>query len=451
MSSATERGPAPPGPKGKPLVGSLPDFSRSALDLFMSGWREYGDVVLFRLGPRKLYLLLNPEHLKHILEDNHLDYPHPEWFDARFRAAAGNGVIAREGEDWRARRQLHESTFDHDRLPPIDAPMVASIADQLDRWQPAAARGAVLDVKDDAYDTSLTLLGRIFLGADWEDHADTIKPSLRIFLQHIDKLLGAPFIVPERVPTPHNRRFTAARRSYDAAVAKAIAARRAGGGDDVLSMLMSLRDGQGRSLSDQDVRDELTNAFNAGWSTIAAAFMWSCYLLGLHPEVADRVRAEATGVLGDRLPTLADLASLPYSRMVTDEILRLYPPLWVGARSNLHADELGGFHIPAGSFINYSSYITHRHPDYWTDPEKFDPDRWTPERGEPRSPHAYLPFSHGPRWCVGDEIARAAVRLFVPMLLRRYRLRTMKEHPIEYTLGITISAKHGVKLVLDEV
>jgi cytochrome P450 len=205
MSSATERGPAPPGPKGKPLVGSLPDFSKSALDLFMSGWREYGDVVLFRLGPRKLYLLLNPEHLKHVLEDEHLDYPHPEWFDARFRSAAGHGVISREGKDWLARRELHETAFDHSTLPPLDPPMVESIAEQLDRWQPAAVDGVAINVQEDVYDLSLTLLGRVFLGEDWEDYADTLKPSLQIFIGHVDKLLGALCIVPGGVPAPRNR------------------------------------------------------------------------------------------------------------------------------------------------------------------------------------------------------------------------------------------------------
>jgi cytochrome P450 len=428
------------------VVGSLPEFSKSALDLFTAGWHEYGDVVLFKLGPRKLYLLLDPVHLKHILEDRHLDYPHPEWFDARFRAAAGNGIIAREGADWAARRVHHEATFDHSRLPDLDAPMVGSIAAQLDRWAPAAAAGEPLNVRDDVYDLSLSLLGRVLLGADWEQHADDVKPSLRVFLGHIDQLLGAPFIVPHWVPTPHNMRFLAARRRYDAAIGQAIAARRAdGAGDDILAALASIP-----GLSDQDVRDELTNAYNAGWSTIAAAYMWSCYLLGLHPEVADRARDEVATVLGGADPSLSDLERLPHCRRVADEVLRLYPPLWVGARTNLHDGELGGFHIPAGSFINYSSYITHRHPDHWTNPDAFDPDRWLPERGEPRTPHAYLPFSHGPRWCVGDDIARAAVRLFIPMLVRRYRLTTVRDHPIEYTLGITISAKQGVQVVLEK-
>ncbi|MGH3995275.1 MAG: cytochrome P450, partial [Pseudonocardiaceae bacterium] len=234
----------------------------------------------------------------------------------------------------------------------------------------------------------------------------------------------------------------------DAALASAIRSKRAGGsGDGLLGRLTELGDAHG-GLTDEEIRNELTHAFMAGWTTVAAAMMWTCHLLGRHPAVADTLRAEAADVLGGRAPTSADVELTPYNRMVVDEVLRLYPPLWVGARSPLEDDQIGGYHLPAGAFVNYSSYLTHRHPDYWTNPEVFDPQRWSAERGEPRSPYAYLPFSYGPRSCLGEDMGRTALRLFAPMLVQRYRISTVEEHPVEHTLGITISSRHGVKIVL---
>jgi cytochrome P450 len=421
------------------------------LGLFMDAWRRYGDVLLFRVGPRKIYLVLGPEHVKHVLVDHPESWPHPEWFDARVRAAAGKGVITLEGDTWRRRRDLLEPCFARDRLPPLDEPIGDSIAAQLDRWAPAARAGEPIDVQDDTYDLGLTIVGRVLFGRDWEAHAETVKPSVRAFIAHIDRLLQAPFNVPTWLPLPANLRFLATRRRYDATVAAAIASRRDDSEDGgILGHLTSARDHEGRGLTDEQVRDELTNAYAAGSSTVAATLMWTCFLLGLHPEVAARARAEANDVLSGRQPTVADLPAMPYGKMVVDEVLRLHPPLWVTGRSPLHDDELGGYDMPAGAFVSYSSFITHRHPEHWTAPESFDPERWAPGRDEPRSPCAYLPFSHGPRTCLGEEIGRAALRMFLPMLLARYDVHTVDDHPIDYTFGIALGAKHGVKVVLQE-
>lgn len=445
MSGAAGR--RPPGPKGKPIVGSLPEFGSNALQMFADGWREYGDAVCFRLGPRTIYLFLNPEHLKHILEDQALSYYHPQFFDVRLRAVARHGIISKRKESWVQRRQALEPCFERDRLPSLDEPFVASIEAELDRWDGDGAE-VTRNVKDDVYDLGLTMAGRVLLGRDWDRHAASVKPALRVFLEQIDRLLWLPFNVPEWIPLPANRRFVAARRRYDAALTSAIRSTRAEGSDGLLGRVAELEEAHGGRLSDEEVRNEVTHAFMAGWTTTAAALMWTCYLLGRHPEVADTLRAEAADVLGGRAPTSDDMSGMPYNRMVVDEVLRLYPPLWVGARSPLEDDEIGGYHVPADAFVSFCSYLTHRHPDYWTDPESFDPGRWSADRGEPRSPYAYLPFSYGPRSCLGEDVARTGLRLFAPMLVQRYRLRTDEDHPIEHHLGITLSSEQGVKVAL---
>jgi cytochrome P450 len=442
--------PRPPGPKGKPLVGSIPDYNRNSLRMFEDGWREYGDVVSFKLGPRTLYLLVNPEHLKHMLEDLPMVYFHPEWFDARVRAVIGQGVITKRGEDWLGRRQALEPCFEADRLPPVDQPFAESIATELDGWPGSGDAELTRVVKDDVYDLSVTLIGRVLFGSVWDRYVAAVTPPMRVFLEQVDRLLGLPFNVPEWLPLRANRRVAAARRRFDSEFATALRSARAEGSDGLLGGLAELG-GAHAGLSDDEICREVKHAFMAGWSTTAASLMWGCYLLGQHPEVMERLRAEAAEVLGDRAPASSDFERMPYNRMVVAEILRLYPPLWVGARSPVEDDEIAGYRIPAGAFVSYSSYLTHRHPDYWTDPESFDPERWSPGRDEPRSEWAYLPFSYGPRSCLGPEFARTAIRLFVTMLAQRYRLSTVEDHPIEHTVGITLGSRHGVKVRLSPI
>jgi len=160
----------------------------------------------------------------------------------------------------------------------------------------------------------------------------------------------------------------------------------------------------------------------AGHETTAVALTWTCYVLAQYPDVQERVRQEAMTVLGGKRPTLADLAHLSYTRMVIQEVLRLYPPAWIIARTALDDDEIGGYPIPAQTTLLLSPYVTHRHPDFWPDPERFDPERFASRRGVNWPPGAYFPFSAGPRVCLGEHLAMMEAQLIVAQALQAYQL-----------------------------
>jgi cytochrome P450 len=153
-------------------------------------------------------------------------------------------------------------------------------------------------------------------------------------------------------------------------------------------------------------------------------------------------------VLGDRLPTVADVPQLEYTNRVLEETLRLYPVPWLERRA-AGADTLGGYQIKANSLIYISPYLTHRHPDFWADPERFDPDRFTPERSADRPRFAYFPFGGGPRLCIGNRLAQLEAQLTLATIAQRYRLRMVPGHPVEAKMQVTTSPRYGLRMTLE--
>jgi cytochrome P450 len=149
-------------------------------------------------------------------------------------------------------------------------------------------------------------------------------------------------------------------------------------------------------------------------------------------------------VLGGAVPTLADLPKLVYTKAVLKEAMRLYPPIWILERRCIREDEFAGYRIPAGSSVVISPYALHRHPDFWREPEVFDPSRFLEEGNLP----AYLPFGHGPRYCIGHEFAMMEGQIIIAMVIQAFSLRPISGPPVVALPGITLRTKHGVRVSL---
>jgi cytochrome P450 len=169
------------------------------------------------------------------------------------------------------------------------------------------------------------------------------------------------------------------------------------------------------------VRDGIVSLFVAGTETTMTAltFLWGA--LDAHPDVARRLYDEIDEVVGAGRPRRAHLPRLVYTKMVLDELLRLYSVGWILPRVVVSDDVIGGVRIPAGSTVLVSPYLTHRLPDVWPDPGAFDPERFAPHREERRNRFAYLAFGAGPHRCVGSFFFTVEAALIVATILTRYR------------------------------
>jgi cytochrome P450 len=214
-------------------------------------------------------------------------------------------------------------------------------------------------------------------------------------------------------------------------------------------MLMAARDEEtGEGMTARQLRDEVMTFLLAGHETTAVALSWTWYLLAKHPEIADRLHAEVTSVLGTRPPSIDDLPKLPLARMVVEEAMRLYPPVWGVGRQALKEDSVGGYRIPAGAVVNLSPWVTHRHPAFWENPDRFDPDRFTAERVRSRPRHAYFPFSSGPRLCIGEMFALIEAQIVVAMMMQRYRLALPAGAVVEPEVHLTLRPRGGLPMIV---
>ena len=217
-------------------------------------------------------------------------------------------------------------------------------------------------------------------------------------------------------------------------------------------MLLAARDAEtGESMPPEQIRNEVLTLLLAGLETTANALAWAFYLLSGAPEVEGKLRDELDQVLGGRLPTVEDLALLPYLMMVVQEAMRLYPPAWAISRAAIADDEIMGYRIPAGANVLLSQWATQRHPEFWSDPDRFDPERFQPDQMAKRPRYAYFPFGGGPRLCFGDQFALTEARLLLATVLQNYRLRLAQTDPVEPEPLVTLRPRNGIMMTLETV
>jgi len=442
----------PPGPVGSPLVGVLPALRRDPIQLFLDAWRAYGDVVRLPLaGGRHGYLLAHPDHVRHVLQENHANYRKDPRSNEKLKETLGEGLLTAEGEHWLSQRRLMQPAFHRQRVAAFGTLMTERTLAMLDRWEQHARTGAPLEVASEMMQLTFEIIGRAMFGADLRDLAPTVARALAVGLEHTMRRIQAYPDLPPWLPLPDNLRFRRALRDLDRVVYRVIEGRRAAtdAPDDLLSLLLHARDeGSGARMDDRQLRDEVMTILLAGHETTAVALTWSWYLLSRHPEVRRRLQAELSAVLGDRPPTVEDLAHLPYTHMVVQEAMRLYPPAWVISRVPLADDAVDGFRLPAGEVVFLSPYVTHRHPAFWENPEGFDPERFAPERSAGRPRFAYFPFGGGPRLCIGNSFALQEAQLILATIARQYQLDLVPGHPVALHPLITLRPRYGMPMTV---
>ena len=451
-SSRQSSGRQVPGPRGHAVFGSIPAFRRNVIQALLDGWHEYGDVVRFRLGGRLAsYLLVHPDDVKRVLQDNHFAYHKDPFSFGKLKETIGEGLLTSEGDFWLRQRRLIQPAFHRQRIAALGGIMTDSALAMLDRWEVHARAGDEVDVAAEMMRLTLDVVAKSMFGADVVEDAAAVGRALSIILEHTNRRIQAYVDMPGTLPFPGNFRFRSAVKVLDRIVYRLIDERRRSGqeSNDLLSMLLHARDADsGESMNDHQLRDEVMTIFLAGHETTAVALTWTWYLLSRHPEIARRVRIELAEVLGGRTPTVEDLPNLSYTRTVIDESMRLYPPAWIIARAPIADDEIRGYRIPAGSSIFISSYLTHRHPDFWENPEGFDPERFTPERSAGRPRYAYFPFGGGPRQCIGNGFALQEAQLILATVAQRYRLDLVPGHRVAMLPLITLRPRYGMRMTI---
>jgi cytochrome P450 len=274
---------------------------------------------------------------------------------------------------------------------------------------------------------------------------DVVDRCFPVITEYVLRRGYSPANVPRGWPTPGNRRAAAAMDELYAVCDGIIAARGkapaadAEGGEDLLTLLAAAGAADGTGFDAAELRDQVLIFLLAGHETTATSLAFALHLLGRHPEEQVRAREEISRVLGDRTPEAADLDRLPYLTQVLKEAMRLYPAAPVIGRKAVAATEIGGHVVPAGADVILAPWVTHRHPAYWPDPDRFDPGRFAPEAEAGRPRYAWFPFGGGPRACIGQHFSMLESVIALAMILRAYEFEAVDTEVPVHT-GITLRA-----------
>ncbi len=446
-----ELAPGPRPPLARMLLGK--GKAQEQLGFLLSAAREYGPVVGFRYLNRRSLLLDGSEPIEQVLRTNNRNYLKSRNYEP-VKLVVGEGLIVSEGEHWRRQRRLAQPALHRKKIADLGARMVYETEGMLQRWVASGyVRGEPFDVFSEMSRLTLRIVAASLFGSDLERHLHTITRAQDFLGPYVDSRMGAIPKLPHRAPTPRNLRYRRALADLNGVVYTLIESRRRNGedGEDLLGMLLASRDEEsGEAMSEKQIRDEVMTLLIAGNETTAVALSWTWWLLGQNPEAESKLREELERVLGGRSPTFEDLASLPYTKMVFQEAMRLYPPAWIISRRPIEDDEIAGFRVPKDTTVLISPYVTHRNPRYWEEPEVFEPERFSPERSVERPEFAYLPFGGGPRKCIGDRFAMTEGPLILATVASRYRLRLADDVPVRPHPRVTLRPERGVPVLLEE-
>jgi cytochrome P450 len=441
----------------KAIGGDLAALAKDTLGEFCRRSRQGGAVPL-KIGLSRGVLVSDPALVRRVLLENFANYDKRTPSFEAVRIVLGNGMLTSDGAFWKRQRRIAQPAFHGEsvkRFGPIISRMAADCAE---RWERAAREGATVDAGTDMMVVTLRAVAETLFGDDLAEAADEINRVFPTILSCLAVRAASPVRVPLWVPTANNRRLRPALASLNAVVERLIATKRrwlaAGGADeghrDLLTILMAAKDEEtGESMSDAQLRDEVMTMMIAGHETTANALSWLWVLLDRHPEEQDRLRSELLAVTGGAPPAVEDVAQLPRLKAVILETLRLYPPVWMFSRRALGPDDLGGVAVAKGDLVIFCPYAIHRLPELWRDPEAFRPERFEPGSEEQRNKFAYLPFSAGPRTCLGNSFAIIESQIIVGTLLSRFRIRLADAAPLKPEPVVTLRPSRPVILRLE--
>jgi enediyne biosynthesis protein E7 len=434
------------------LEGNLgaADVQRAPLEFLADLAERFGDVAGYTVDGRRVILVNHPDHARHVLQERHRIYAKQDTPDLMMlKPMLGDGLLTTDGEQWLRQRRMAAPAFHRDRVEGFARLMVEETHVTLGRWASHARDGDTFEAGDELTQLTTRVVSRALFGADLshlvESFGDAVQ-AMNEFMGHYD-------------PGDRTRlqRFLQARALIDSMVREIIAQRRrdhaAGEADrgDFLSVLLAATDEDGQPLDAQAVRDQVMTLLMAGHETTAKALTWSLYLLDRHPQVLRQLEAEVTAVLGGADPSLEDLPKLPLAWQVLQEAMRLYPPVWIIARTALADDVIGGWSVPAGTLVLVSPWLLHRHPGFWEEPDAFRPERFAGDAEQQRHPFAFVPFSGGPRQCIGRHFARLEAHISLVMMTSRYRVRTAAADDVVPEALVTLRPRGGLHVSLQRV
>jgi cytochrome P450 len=442
----------PPSMKPNWIGGHFRMFRKNPIG-FLEDLAKLGDVASFRMGPQQAFFLNHPDMTRDLLVVNAHKFVKGRALQ-RAKNLLGEGLLTSEGKFHLRQRRMIQPAFHRQRIAEYAKAMIEFGEKISDEWSKRGEEER--DVDKEMMRLTLNIVGKTLFSANVEGEADEVGGAMTTLVEMFNLLLLPFSEILEKLPLPHSIRFRRAKRTLDEVIYKIINERRKSGEDkgDLLSMLLMAQDeeGDGKGMSDRQIRDECLTLFLAGHETTANALTWTWYLLSNNPEKEAKFHAEVDRVYSDgHTPSFEDYARLSYTGSVLAESMRLFPPAWALGRLAAEEHEFGGYRIPKKSLVLVSPYVAQHDSRFWENPNEFVPERWqTQSVKEAGQKYIYFPFGGGIRRCIGEQFAWMEGVLLLAALGRKWKFRLNPKQKIGLHAMITLRPKYGMRMMLEK-
>ncbi|HKU39338.1 MAG TPA: cytochrome P450 [Polyangiales bacterium] len=434
---------------GRLLVGHLFEARNRRIPLLVELAREHPDVVRIRVGLSNIVALNSPALIHQLLVEHHAAVRPNYMLQLFAEPLLGQGLLRLERAAHLKRRRTIAPAFMPRRIQHYAQEMI-------DRAERAAqrmhGRGEV-DIVSECMRVTFSIAGKTLFGAEVESEVDRVGRALREVIDRISRCMTQLVPVPAMLPTLGNLGLRRAVRRLDRLVYQMLAERRASSEDrgDLLQILLETRDAEdGSALTDRQIRDEAMTQYLAGHETTANTLAWALCFLGRAPAARARLEAEVDAVTGGRPLQPSDLPKLTWTLQVIKETLRLCPAVYCFARMLERPVNIGPYPLSKRDVVVVNIIGMHRRPDLYADPDRFAPERFDPERERALPAHAFIPFSLGPRNCMGSHFALMEAQLVLATWLRRLRFDSLSTALPDFEALFTLRPKGAVRMRVSE-
>lgn len=393
------------------------------------GQQSRGDILQLDFGIFKPFLFLKPEHVQRVLRDNAENYVRGGTLWAAIEPLVGKGILS-DGTTWATSRKLMNPLFTAKHVEAQFDIMAAAIQEAIDDLGRRAQGGAEIDSAVELTRIVHRAVIRVFFGSriSMED-ADRLAPEIEKAATSVLWRLAIP--APRWFPMPRDRAFRKATKAIDDIMLPLVEdARKRDTGKDIVTTLAKAEYEDGKGLTNQQIRDDIVSMFAAGTETTSVTLTWLWVALREHPHVAEKLYEEIDRVVGDQPVQRAHIAQLRYTRMVLQELLRLWGVGWFVPRIAVKDDVVDGVRIRKGKTVIISPFLTHRMEWVWDRPLEFDPERFATGKAEGHHRYAYFPFGGGAHQCLGSHFFLAEAQLITAGILSRWRPQLTVSGPV---------------------
>ena len=430
----------PPGPERPLRIEGDSPGSCSPITVLMDLIRHHGDFVRYRTQYGQFSLVNHPLLVREVLHS-------PDYIrNGLLKTVLGDGVLSSNGPHWEQERRLMLPVFRPRNVDEMVDTIRRVAGERVETWKARRSPSGTMNLTREMFRVALSSIGQVLFEAEFDD---PFLDALDCIMRGISTIQNAAMFGFPLVRGPNfNRDHRDAMRVVEEAIGSLVARTHKGGcpHSRLLSALSANGHAHGEQpLPPQQLRDEILTMITAGHETTAVALCWALHSIAANPEVRERFYREVDDVIGERPITAADLPRLVYTRMIVDETLRVYPPVWIVARTAVRDVQLGGYQVPGGSGVLVSPYAVHRHPEFWRDPDRFSPDRFS-SAAEDRAPCSYLPFFAGRHLCLGKHFALAEMVVVLATVAQRYRLRLADDRPVGFEPLVSLRVLGGLFL-----